>query len=165
MSSSTRLQSATIRSVALFEAFKGIVVLAAASGLLLLAHKDLHALAAGFIAHMHLNPASHYPQIFLEASARLHDGRLLALAIGAAAYALLRFVEAYGLYFEKAWAEVLAALSAAIYVPVELAELLVHPGWQGGLLLLFNLFIVALMAGALLRRRRLRPPYRHTPQP
>jgi uncharacterized membrane protein (DUF2068 family) len=147
-------QSAAIRTVALFEAFKGAVVLMAASGLLSLLHKDVHALAAKLIEHLHLNPASHYPQIFLDATSNLHDSRLVWLAVGAGAYALVRFVESYGLYGEKAWAEVLAAVSGAIYVPFELAELFHQPTWHGALLLAFNLFVVVLMLWALLHRRK-----------
>src|SRR5450631_2589302 len=111
-SAATRL--AAIRTVALFEAFKGSVVLMAASGFLSLIHKDVHLVASRFIHHMHLNPASHYPLIFLDAASNLHDRRLIFLAVGAITYAFVRFFEAYGLYTEKAWAEVLAAISGAI---------------------------------------------------
>lgn len=148
------LNTAALRTVAFFEAFKGAVVLAAASGLLLLIHKDVHALAAKLIEHLHLNPASRYPHIFLDAISNLQDTRLVMLAIGAAAYAFVRLVEAYGLYFEKAWAEVLAAVSGAIYVPFELAVLVRQPSWHGALLLAVNLVVVALMVNALLRRRQ-----------
>ena len=104
--------------------------------------------------HLHLNPASHYPQIFLDAAANMHDSRLLGLAAGAAAYALVRFVEAYGLYLQKAWAEVLAAGSGALYVPFELAGLLRRPNWHAGALLALNLLVVSVMVAALLQRRR-----------
>ncbi len=93
----------------MFEAFKGALVLAAASGLLSLVHQDVHAAAAALIAHLHLTPAAHYLSIFLDADANVHDSRLLTLAAGATVYALVRFVEAYGLFGEKAWVEVLAA--------------------------------------------------------
>ncbi|MFC5499463.1 DUF2127 domain-containing protein [Caenimonas terrae] len=154
-------RSAAIRAVAFFEAFKGALVLAAGSGLLLLVHRDVHAMAAALVEHLHLNPASHYPTIFLDAAANTQDSRLMALAAGAAGYATLRLVEAYGLYRERAWAEVLAAVSGAVYVPFEVAGLIRHPGWHGALLLAVNLGIVGLMVAALLKRRRervLSPP-------
>ncbi len=68
--------SRTIRAVAAFEALKGAVVLLASSAVLSLAHRDLHALALALVEHTHLNPASHYPQIFLDAATRVHDARL-----------------------------------------------------------------------------------------
>jgi uncharacterized membrane protein (DUF2068 family) len=150
---SAATQSAAIRVVALYEALKGSVVLMAASGFLSLIHKDVHLVAVNFIHHMHLNPASRYPLIFLDAASNLHDRRLVFLAVGAGMYAFVRFLEAYGLYTEKAWAEVLAAISGAIYVPFELAKLFRRPTWHSALFLVFNLLIVTLMVTALVHRR------------
>lgn len=146
-------QTRAIRAVACFEAAKGAAVLLAATGILSLIHRDLHAVAAVFIEHMHLNPASRYPQIFLELTGRLNDSRLLVLAAGAFAYSLVRFLEAYGLFLERAWAEVLAALSGAIYVPFEVLELVRGPTWLGATLLALNIAIVGVMVRALVKRR------------
>ena len=151
--SSRSRRSAAIGTIAVFEALKGAVVLLAASGLLALIHRDVHAVAARLIEHLHLNPASRYPRIFLDAAANLHDGRLLLLAAGAAVYALLRFVEAYGLFRSRAWAEVLAAVSGGVYVPFELGALLRRPTWHSGALLAINLLVVAVMVDALWQRR------------
>jgi len=146
--------SKTIRLVALFEASKGILVLLAATGLLSLVHSDIHAVAAKLIEHTHLNPASRYPRIFLDAANHLQNFRLLLLASGAAVYSVIRFIEAYGLFYERTWAEVLAAGSGAIYIPFELVELVLRPTWYGFALLLLNLMVVVVMLRALLSRRR-----------
>jgi len=146
-----------IRAVACFEAFKGVLVLVAATGVLSFVHRGLYHAAAVLIAHTHLNPAARYPQIFLDAAARLQDAHLWLLAAGAALYSLVRFVEAWGLFFEKAWAEVLAAASGGIYVPLELAELVRRPTWHGALLLALNVAVVAIMLRALYRRRADQP--------
>lgn len=140
--------------IAAIECSKGVIVLLAALGFLALIHHDVHRLAAALIEHAHLNPASKYPRIFVDAAASISDARLWTLAAGAAAYGLLRLVEGYGLYREYAWAEVLAALSGAVYVPFECAELLHRPGLLGAGLLAVNLFIVAFMVRALLVRRK-----------
>ncbi|MCZ7627423.1 MAG: DUF2127 domain-containing protein [Candidatus Methylomirabilis sp.] len=42
----------------------------------------------------------------------------------AAGYASVRFVEAYGLWLERRWAEWFAAVSGGIYIPFEIYELL-----------------------------------------
>ena len=144
---------AMIRTVALFEGFKGIVVLLTASGLLALLHRNLHALAASFIAHMHLNPAARYPTIFLDAISRVDDSNLVLLACGAAVYAFMRLVEAYGLLLERAWAEWLAAVSGIVYIPIELFELVSRPALLGAAVLLINFVIVAVMVRALGQRR------------
>ncbi len=152
------VQTGAIRAVACFEAFKGLIVLLAATGLLSLIHRDLHAAAASFIEHMHLNPASRYPQIFLDAASRLDDSRLLLLAVGAALYSVVRFIEAYGLFRERAWAEVLATLSGALYVPLEILKLTQKASWHGAVLLGLNVAIVGIMVHALLKRQARKEP-------
>lgn len=143
-----------VRAIACIEALKGIVVLVAATGILAVLHKDLNELAARLVAHAHLNPASRYPHIFLDAIAHLQEPRLLWLAAGAAAYSALRLVEAYGLFRERAWAEWLAALSGGLYVPFEMAELAGRPSLLGISVLAVNLAVVGVMVQALVQRRR-----------
>ena len=140
--------------VAYFEAFKGALVLIAATGLLTLIDKDLQAIAARLVEHTHLNPASKYPQIFIDAAGRLQDSKLVLLALGAATYSVVRLVEAFGLYREKAWAEVLAAASGAIYLPIELYEWVHHPTWLHAGIFVLNAIVVTIMLRAVLNRRR-----------
>lgn len=147
-----------LRWVALFEFAKGLVVVLATTSLLTLVHRNLHDIAVRLMEHTHLNPAAHYPGAVLEAidrlqSGSLQGGQLQLLALGALAYAALRFLEAWGLFFGKAWAEVLAAGCGAIYVPFEVIELVKRPGALGAALLLFNLAVVAVMLRALRQRR------------
>jgi len=145
--------SEAVRVVAIFEAAKGALILLAGLGLLSLVHRDVHALAAQLIAHAHLNPASRYPHIFLDAANHLSDSSLTLYAVGAAAYACVRLVEAWGLWFARSWAEWLAALSGGLYVPVELVELYKHASWLGLGVLLFNLAVVVLMVRTVSLRR------------
>lgn len=145
-----------VRLIALFEATKGLLVLMAGLGLLSLLHKDLQDLAVRLVRHSHLNPASHYPQIFINAASNLQDARLMTLAAGAAAYASIRLLEAYGLFTDKAWAEWLAVGSGAVYMPFEMLHLVRHPDALAALLLLANGAIVAVMVNALRRRRATR---------
>lgn len=143
----------TLTLVASFEALKGLLALAA--GGLLLLHSDLHRLAIRLVQDIHLNPADHYPALFIQACDQLQQGPLSLLALGAAAYAGLRFVEAYGLLRQASWAELLAALSGALYLPFELVECLRRPDTLTLSLLLTNLLVVAVMVQALRERRRL----------
>ncbi|SFN33922.1 DUF2127 domain-containing protein [Variovorax sp. OV329] len=143
-----------VRLVAFFEAAKGVLVLLVGTGVIALRHKGVYDVALSLIAHAHLNPASRYPHIFLDAASDLQNTRLLVLAGGAACYAALRFVEAFGLLFARSWAEMLAALSGAIYVPFEIMGLWEHRTLLHAGMLVANLAIVALMLYALVRKRR-----------
>ena len=137
-----RLGAVGVRSVAIFEGAKGLIVLAAGFGLLSLIHRDLDAVAESVIRHLHLNPAHHYPEIFIHAATRM-DGRLGLLAAGAFSYALFRLVEAWGLWHERPWAEWLAIVSAGIYLPVEVYELWRHLSVIGALVTVGNAGLVA----------------------
>ena len=139
---STTPLSGGIRTIAIFEALKGILVLAAGFGLLSLVDHDLQAAAERLVRLSHLDPAHHYPRVFIEASANLNDARLRLLAALAFVYAGGRFIEAYGLWRMKAWAEWLAIVSGAVYLPVEVFELIKHATLMRGGVLLINAGIV-----------------------
>jgi uncharacterized membrane protein (DUF2068 family) len=150
-----RLSSA-IRAAALFEAGKGAIVLLAGFGLLSLVHHDVQGFAERLIAHAHLNPASRYPRIFIDLAARATDSRLFIAACAALLYSAVRFIEAYGLWRARWWAEWFAALSAGLYVPFELVELRDHFSWMVVGMLVANLAVIGVMALAVMRGLRLR---------
>jgi uncharacterized membrane protein (DUF2068 family) len=106
-----------VRLIAVFEAAKGALVLIVGFGLLRLVHHDTQAAAEALVRHMHLNPARHYPRIFIEAAAHASDSRLKGLAAFAFLYSAVRGVEAYGLWRLRTWAEWFAIVSGSIYVP------------------------------------------------
>jgi len=143
----------SIRAAAMLEATKGLIVVVAGFGLLSFVHRDAQSIAEQLVAHLHLNPASRYPRVFIDASARLTDTRLWALATLAAAYATARFIEAYGLWRGRRWAEWFAAVSGGIYIPFEIFELAKRLDWLSVGTLLVNVFIVGLMIAALMRER------------
>ena len=137
--------SRALRTVALLEATKGALVLLVGFGLLSLVHHDIQWFAERLIFHAHLNPAARYPRIFIDVASQMTDARLLLIAAGAATYALVRFIEAYGLWYARRWAEWFAALSGGIYVPFEIFELYERVTWLSLGALLLNSTIVAFM--------------------
>ena len=66
------------------------------------------------------------------------------LAIGLLAFALgiLRWIEAVGIWSNQSWAQRLAILTGAIYIPFEINELLYRFSWSMLLILTINLLIV-----------------------
>ena len=139
-------QKSALRAVALFEAFKGILVLAAGCGVLALFHGDAQGFADALVGRLHLNPAKNAPRVFLQLLANVSDSQLWLLAGFAALYASLRLIEAYGLWRGRRWAEWLAALAGGIYVPVEIYELTRGVSWIKVAALLLNAAVVAYMA-------------------
>lgn len=152
-----------IRTIALYEATKGIIVLAAGTGLLLLVHRDVQALAERLVAHLHLDPANRYPQIFLHLATGATPRRLVLLALGALFYAGARLAESVGLWHERRWAEWLGAVTGAVYVPFELAALVRHPGMEPLVALGINLGVVVYLGARIWGAQRDR--WRSAPQP
>lgn len=156
--------SSVLRSVAIFEATKGVLVLLVGGGLFsMLHHRDVELVAEKLVSHFHLNAASRYPQIFLDLAGQLTDGKLWVLAGFATAYAAVRFVEAYGLWNSRPWAEWFAALSGGIYIPFELREVSRHVSWWSVSTLLVNVAIVCFMIYGLRHTAEIQAEQAHEP--
>jgi uncharacterized membrane protein (DUF2068 family) len=137
---------AALRAVASLELAKGLVVLLLGFGAVSLVHKDAWDVAEALLRFLHVNPdRHHYAQVFLNLADNLTDKKLWAIAAGAAAYSIIRLVEAYGLWGERAWAEWFALISGAIYVPFEAYEVMRRATPVHVAVLLINLGIVFYM--------------------
>lgn len=147
-----------LQLVALWEAVKGFVVLGAGFGLLTLLHHDVRQVALSLVTRLHIDPAQHYAGIFLDLAEHTTDARLWAGAGLAALYSVVRLAEGYGLWYAHRWGEWLGALSGALYVPVEIYELLHRPTWIKGGTLVLNVAVVAYLVWVLYRGRQAPQP-------
>src|SRR5665648_275962 len=68
---------------------------------------------------------------------------LLLVALGVLAYGILELVEAYGLWFKKRWGEYVAVVATALFVPLEIHEIIVKVSWLRISALIINLFAIA----------------------
>lgn len=148
-----------LRVVSFFEAAKGMLVLLAGFGLLEFIHKDLHLAAEHLVRRFHLNPARHYPRIFLDLADRVTDAQLWLLALSALLYAIVRFVEAYGLWLQRRWAEWFGLAAGGIYVPIELYEITRGVTWPKVVLLIVNSGVVGYLATVVYQTRRQREQF------
>lgn len=143
-----------LRTVAVFEGIKGILVLFVGFGLLAFIHKDLHLAAEQLVRHLHINPARHYPRIFIDLANHLNDAHLWVIAFSALAYSTVRFVEAFGLWKHRQWAEWFGLLTGGMYIPLELFETVYRVTWPKATVLIVNAAIVGYLAYVLFRRQR-----------
>ncbi|MDR3005164.1 MAG: DUF2127 domain-containing protein [Acidovorax sp.] len=143
-----------VRSVAIFEALKGLLAICAMLGLLSLLHHDLHHLAVEWMDHLGLSPHHGVAAWVLQTADRINATPVRTLELVGSAYAAARWLEAWGLWQDKAWGEWLGVLSCGLYLPLEIAHLLHKPSWQAGLVLLVNLGLIAVLALRLRQRRR-----------
>lgn len=135
-----------LRAVASLELSKGLVVLMAAGALLFLVHRNTSDIAYGLLHLLHISPDHHFAQIFLHWANGVTARKLWVIAGAGAAYSIMRFVEAYGLWKAAAWAEWVALISGAAYLPLEIHELMRRPGLFHLAVLIVNLAVVVYMA-------------------
>ena len=144
----------TLRSIAFFEAAKGLAAFIAGIGLLDLLHHGIHKLVLAFLWRFHLDPLTHYPALLLHYADWLSAINLRTLAPLALGYITLRLLEAWGLWRERIWAEWLGALSGALYLPLEAGHFVHRPTLINGGVLLANLLVVGFLAFQLWQRLR-----------
>jgi uncharacterized membrane protein (DUF2068 family) len=119
-----------LRGIALFEAGKGLLAVIVAMWLLSLLHKDIQNVAEHLLRFLHrifrLNPDGHLARSIVRGARRVTPGNLHLWIGGTMIYAIIRFVEAAGLWLEKPWAEWFALISGCLYIPIEIYELAHH---------------------------------------
>lgn len=146
--------SSGLKTVAVFEAIKGSLALLAACGVLAIIPREARHVAIELVGRLHLNPGKSYPSVFIRLMENAGNAQLWLIAALVVVYALVRFAEAYGLWHTRPWAEWLAAVSGAIYVPVEIYEISRGVSWIKVGALAVNIAIVAYMCYVLSRTRR-----------
>jgi uncharacterized membrane protein (DUF2068 family) len=151
-----------VRTVALVEAGKGVLALLASIWVLTLRHKDLKEVAERLMESvhkvLHINPDRHFFQLMIRSVGGVTPKGMAMVALAIFAYAIIRFIEATGLWLEKEWAEWFALISGAAYAPFLIYELVRRPTgykWIGlGLNVLVVLYLAWLLRDSHRRRAR-----------
>lgn len=142
-----------LRAVASFEAFKGVLVVLL--GLfIVIYHQRAEDVTENLLDHLHINPDRRLGHAVMNAAATISDARLWTIAAAILAYATVRFIEAWGLWHRRVWAEWFALLSGAMYLPLELLKVAERATWERVAVLVINAVIVLYMLYIRLRERR-----------
>lgn len=139
-----RTSMAGLSAIALLEAAKGLGVI-----LLLLilfgVHRHAEGLMEDLLYHLHIDPDRRAAQEVLHAADRLTDMRLWTIAAAALSYSTVRFIESWGLWHRRVWAEWFALLSGALYLPWEVLKVAERATWMHISILAINVIIVLYM--------------------
>ena len=141
-----------LRAIALFEAIKGAIAVLAWLALIDLLHHDVQSLANETIEWLGLQPQEHLSELLLHYAEQLPLVNLHRVGLLALAYAALRWIEAWGLWRTRAWAQYLGAASGGLYIPFELYEWWHQPGWLTSGVVVLNAAIVAYLLWHLRQR-------------
>jgi uncharacterized membrane protein (DUF2068 family) len=147
-----RTSTAGLRAVASFEAFKGALVILL--GLFLLFyHSDAEDFAQDLLDHLHIDADRRLGQMLMHAASQITDARIWTIAAAALTYATVRFVEAWGLWHRRVWAEWFALLSGAMYLPWEVLKVAQKATPERIGVLAINVIIVLYMLYIRIRER------------
>jgi uncharacterized membrane protein (DUF2068 family) len=135
-----------LRAVASFEMAKGVLVLLAGLAVIFMVGRDPGDFADGILHLLHISPDHHFAQLFLDWADTLTDAKLWTIAAVATVYTILRFVEAYGLWYARTWAEWIALISGSLYIPFEIYKLIHRQSWIHIGIFVINVIIVLYMA-------------------
>jgi uncharacterized membrane protein (DUF2068 family) len=146
---------AGLRVVAVFEAVKAFLVLVLAIALVAVHHR-IEDFAEELLYHLNINFEHHWVQDFLHGARELSDMRVWTVLTVPFSYAVVHFVEAWGLWHRRVWAEWFALLSGALYLPIEILKVAERASWERIGVLAVNLVIVLYMLEIRVREARSR---------
>lgn len=139
---------AGLRTVAFVEALKGVLALIGSYVFIRMIRHDVdfEDAAEQILFFFHIDPNRHLSHQFLDAVDKLSStsiGMILGIAI---TYATLRFLEGYGLWRQRVWAEWLAIVSGCLYIPIEVWKVIKHPNELHWIVLAINILVVLYIA-------------------
>jgi uncharacterized membrane protein (DUF2068 family) len=139
---------AGLRTVAFVEALKGAVALLGAYWFIHMIRRDVdfEEAAEHVLFRFHISPHHRLSQQFLHVADKVSNTSIAMVATIAIAYATLRFLEGYGLWKQRVWAEWLAIVSGCIYLPFEVYSLVRHPNELHWVILGINILVVLYIA-------------------
>jgi uncharacterized membrane protein (DUF2068 family) len=139
-----RASAAGLRTVAVFEASKGLLVVALAI-VLIAVRGQIEDYTEDFLYSLHLDPDRRLARMVMEAATKLSDARTWTVFLAAATYSTVRFVEAWGLWHMRIWAEWFALLSGTLYLPWEILKVAERATWERVGVLVINIAIILYM--------------------
>lgn len=149
-----------LRTVATIEIAKGFLAILAGVWLLSFREKDIGDLIANLLDQLHIDPAHEFAIRLVSLADKITPEKVELAAAIALFYALIRFVEGYGLWNARTWAEYFAMISGAAYLPFEVWEFIRRPSWLHAAIILINVGVVLYIVyvRVAMRRERRLPP-------
>ena len=132
---------------------KGIVLIAAAIGVLRLLHKDIAEVAERWIHTLRVDPDNRFIHSILLKAWSVNDQTLKKISAGTFCYGALFLTEGTGLLFRKRWAQYFTIVVTGSFLPLEIYEMVHRASIAKGVVILLNGAITAYLVVALRHRR------------
>ena len=153
----THANQSALRVIAIYKFVKCAGLILVACVVFGFTHEPFIDKVARVIDHLPIQTGRHILQHWMDQLTDMTPRSFIFAGIAASVYAALFFVEGFGLWMGKRWAEYLTTIATASLIPFEIYELIRHVTWVKILVLIANVGIVFYLI-YLLRRGQ----YQHT---
>ena len=143
----------TLLLIALFKLFKGILLVIVAVGALRLVHKDVAAVVQHWVDLLRVDPDNRFIHRIIVRSFGIQARQLREISAGTFFYAGILLTEGIGLLMKKHWAEYFTVISTAVFIPLEVYEIVHRFTWVRVGVLIVNAAIVWYLVDRIRRRR------------
>jgi uncharacterized membrane protein (DUF2068 family) len=147
-------KSRGLRIIAVLKFIEAIAVAAAGLATLKLLNPATLDLIAGWVQAVPGAAAQQFLQGALDHLSGISHRQVRALGAGAFIFAAIFLVEGIGLWMEKRWAEWLAIVATALFIPLEILELIRHVTAPKAVALIVNVLVVAYLVARIINDRR-----------
>jgi uncharacterized membrane protein (DUF2068 family) len=134
--------SKTIYFIAAFKLFKAVMLFMVGLGALHLIHRDVAEALTNWAHHIHVDPESRHIHRIFEKAFQANPKQLKEVAAGTFFYSALLFIEGIGLLLRRRWAEYFTIIMTALFIPLEIYELIEKATLTRVVVLLINSGIV-----------------------
>ena len=141
-------------AIGAFKLVKCALLLVTGLATLQLLHGDSTQLLVRWTKELHFDPSNRYIHHAIKELGLLNERRLAELGIGSLVYAVLFFIEGFGLLLRKVWAEYLTALITTTFIPFEVIELAKRFTVIRLIVVLLNIAVVVYLVVRIINQRR-----------
>ena len=138
--------SKTIYFIASFKLFKAVMLLLVGLGAVKLVHRDVAETLTAWASHIHVDPEGRRAHVVFEKAFNVSPRQLKEVAAGTFFYSGLLFTEGIGLLLRRRWAEYFTIIMTALFIPLEIYEIIEKFTPMRVVILTVNLVIVWYLA-------------------
>ncbi len=137
-----------------YKLFEGCALVLLGFGVLRMLHRDIQPLLLHWVHVLRVDPDNRYIHRLLEKAFSVNPRQLRELSVGTFLYAILRFLEGFGLILRKRWGEYLTVVATGVFIPLEIYEIYRHLTWMRLAVFAINVATLWYLIFALRRGRR-----------
>jgi uncharacterized membrane protein (DUF2068 family) len=125
--------------IAIFKLFKAALLLVVAIGALSLLHKNVADAMMNLLDALHVDHNNNFIHGLVMKLGLFNDRKLEVISAGSFFYTALLTTEGVGLLLKKHWAEYLTIVATALFIPLELYEIVKHLSAAKIIVLIINI--------------------------